>query len=114
MTLKQLVQYLTKLAANARSPHVRRVAPFIALLGDGVEQLGAHWEIHYMRQVLLVTDDERRIVVHYVHPKHATEDSPRRRGGIVFQQKIGNRLGPVVRGIYTLDDAIAFRQRPSL
>jgi hypothetical protein len=109
MTLKQLVQYLTKLAANARSPHVRRVAPFIALLGDGVEQLGAHWEIHYMRQVLLIVG-ERRIVAHYVHPKQ----SPRRRGGIVFQEKIGNRLGPVVRGIYTLDDAIAFRQRPSL
>ena len=109
MTLKQLVQRLTKLAANAKSPHIRRIAPFIALVGDGVETMGVHWELQYMRQVLLIVGT-RRIVAKYVHPKR----SPRRRGGIVFQQKIGNRLGPIVRGIYTLDDAIAFRQRPSL
>jgi hypothetical protein len=109
MTLKQLIEYLTKLAANARSPHVRRVAPFIALVGEGVEQLGVHWEIHYMRQVLLVVG-KRRIVASYQHPKQ----SPRHRGGIVFREKHGNRLGPVMLGIYTLDDAIAFKQNPRI
>src|SRR4029077_14312313 len=106
MTLDQLIQYLTKLAANAKLKHVRRIAPFIALLGAGVEKMGARWEIHYMRQVLLIVG-KRRIVARYQHPKI----SPRQRGGIVFQRKIGNRLGPVVRGIYTLDDAIAFSQK---
>lgn len=109
MTLKQLIEYLTKLAANAKRPHIRRVAPFIKLIGDGVEQLGVHWEIHYKHQVLL-RDGERRIVVRYQHPK----PSPRQWGGIVFREKHGNRLGPVVRGIYTLDDAIAFYQNPRI
>jgi hypothetical protein len=100
---------LTKLAANAKNYHINRVAPFIALLGDGVEKMGVHWEIHYMRQVLLIVG-KRRIVAKFQH----TKTSPRQHSGIVFREKFGNRLGPVVRGIYTLDDAIAFRERPSL
>jgi hypothetical protein len=111
VTLNQLIQYLTKLAANARSAHVRRVAPFIALIGEGVKQLGdVRFQLRYVRQVLLVVG-KRRIVASYRHPKQ----SPRQRGGIIFQQLLrGNRLGPVVLAIHTLDDAIAFRQRPML
>jgi hypothetical protein len=105
----QLIERLTALAANAKSPHIRRVAPFVAILADGLEQMGASYTMRYSRQALIISGD-RQFVGRYQHPNRL----PRQRGAIVFKELHRGRPGRVVRAISTLDEAIAFKQNPTL
>jgi hypothetical protein len=100
------IQRLTQLAANAKSPHVRRVAGLVRLALEGLKKAGIPWEA----RARYVSINNGVLRGRYLHPHRA----PRRRGALVIQKMRGTRLGPIVRTISTLPEAIDFYKNPRL
>ena len=104
--MEEEIQRLTQLAANAPSPHIRRIAGFIRLGLEGLNKAGIAWEAH--KRYVSIDDGSYR--GRYRHPTRV----PRQRGRLVVHKMEGNRLGPIVRSISTLPEAIAFYNDPRI
>ena len=69
---ERLIERLTRLALNRPSPHVRRIAPLIRIVGAGLRKAGHQIE----PRVRYVSLDGGAFRAKYVHP----DRSPRQRG----------------------------------
>jgi len=102
------IDRLTQLAANYRSPHVRRIAALIRPALEALDAAGVTWERPRGKRYIVIAGGTMR--ARYVHPFR----SPRRRGGLEIYQMNGNRRGRTVARISTFEDVVAFRRNPRL
>lgn len=109
---RRLKDRLTMRAAQAASPHVRRITPMIGMVFDGLARLGAEIAPHRERQVV-ITLGERELLGRYEHPIPDSR-GPRRAGRLAIYERAGRSVGRLVATFATEEEAWSFRQRPRL
>jgi hypothetical protein len=101
MTKMTKRQQLVRKAANHKSTHVRRFAPIIDIVLDGLDRHDISWAGHKINQIKI-----GNYIGKYQHPTR----QPRAGGRLEICERLRNRR--LMLSINTMDDAIAFRANP--